>query len=243
MKLGIMQPYFFPYLGYFDLINCTDKWIVFDVVQYIRKGWMNRNRIHHPNLKDDLYFLVPIEKSPRETLIKDIRISDDPNWRRKIRGQLEHYKKRAPHFKETTAFVEDCLATQERSLCRLNVEILRKTCELLGIDFQFEIFSEMNIDLGIVNDPGDWALRISELLGAKTYINPPGGEAIFDRQKFKSKGIDLILRNVPTYRYSCRGYEFIPNLSIIDVLMFNSVSEIQSTLSQFVENPNNTIQS
>jgi len=231
MKLGIMQPYFFPYLGYFDLINNSDRWIIFDEVQYIRHGWMNRNRILHPK-EGDLYIIVPLRKHLRSTAIKDIVISDDPKWKNKILGQLNHYKKNAPHFRETYSFVEDCLSINEKSLSRFNSLILEKTCMKLGISFEYEIFSEMALGLGRIEDPGDWALRISEALGVKEYVNPPGGVTIFDIEKFKSAGIKLIIRNISPFEYSTRGYDFIPNLSIIDVMMFNSVEQIKTFLDK-----------
>lgn len=232
MKLGIMQPYFFPYLGYFDLINYSDRWIVFDTVQYIRHGWMNRNRIHHPK-EGDLYIIVPLRKHLRGTLIKDIVISEYPRWKSKILGQLNHYKKNAPYFKETYSFVEECLSINEKSLSRLNSLILEKTCSRLGIDFEYEYFSEMDLDLGSVGGPGDWALRISEALGVEEYVNPPGGVDIFDPEKFKAAGIKLTISDTPPFEYSTKGYEFIPNLSIIDVMMFNSKERIGEYLHHY----------
>lgn len=232
MTLGIMQPYFFPYLGYFDLINCSDKWIVFDTVQYIRHGWMNRNRIHHPT-NGDLYIIVPIKKTGRSTLIKDVIVSNNLKWRERILGQLRHYKKKAPYYKELYEFVEDCLLINENYLSRFNTKILEKTCLYLGIKFDYEYFSEMDLGIEHVENPGDWALRISEALGAKEYVNPPGGTAIFDPEKFNKANIKLVIRNIPTFEYACGKYEFVPNLSIIDVLMFNSVEKIQFMLKQF----------
>lgn len=225
MKLGIMQPYFLPYLGYFDLINCSDRWIVFDTAQYIRHGWMNRNRILHPK-EGWLYVTVPVRKHSRDTAIKDIEVGADPKWRPGIQGQIQHYKKRAPYFRETAALVEECLRAKEHSLSRLNVAILEKVCVHLGIPFQYDYFSDLRLDLGPVDGPGEWALRISEALGATEYVNPPGGEAIFDRSKFEAAGIKLTIRKLPPLEYDCPGYEFIPSLSIIDVLMWNSPEEI-----------------
>lgn len=224
--LGIMQPYFLPYLGYFDLINYSDQWIVFDIVQYIRHGWMNRNRIHHPK-EGDLYIIVPLKKRTREVLIKDVVISDDPKWKAKILGQLNHYRKKAPYFKETYSIVEDCLSINEKLLSRFNTVVLEKTCSILGIDFKYDYFSEMNLEFDEVSGPGDWALKISENLRAREYVNPSGGWTIFDPEKFKSAGIKLTIRNIPPFEYSCRGYEYIPHLSIIDVMMFNSPEEIK----------------
>ncbi len=95
MKLAIMQPYFLPYLGYFALIKHTDKFIVFDTPQYIRHGWIERNRILKPS-EGWQYINVPLEKRPRDIAIKDLRIRQNDDWRRKILAQLEHYKKRLP---------------------------------------------------------------------------------------------------------------------------------------------------
>jgi len=208
---------------------------VFDTSQYIRHGWVNRNRIHHPK-EGDLYIIVPLKKHSRDTTIKDIVISDDPKWRTRILGQLNHYRKTAPYFSETYSFVKDCLSIDERSLSRFNIQILEKTCRRLQISFSYEYFSEMNLKLSDVNGPGDWALRISEALGAKEYVNSPGGVAIFDPEKFKSAGIKLTIRNIPPFEYVTKGYEFIPYLSIIDVMMFNSAEQIKTFLDKLKSN-------
>jgi len=230
MRLGIMQPYFFPYLGYFDVINCVDKWIVFDTAQYIRHGWINRNRILHPK-EGWQYIIVPLKKHSRETAIKDVRIANDQRWKERIVGQLQHYRKKAPYFTETMSLVEDCLSLEEDSISRLNVFILDKVCAYLGIHFDYSFFSEMSLELGPVEGPGDWALRISEAMGAKEYVNPPGAN-FFDERKFRNAGIRLTIRKLPPFEYSCRGYEFIPNLSIIDVLMWNEPEKIKSYLDE-----------
>lgn len=232
MILGIMQPYFFPYLGYFDLINYSDKWIVFDTVQYIRHGWINRNRILHPN-KGWQYIMTPLKKHNRDIKIKDLEITDDNKWKDKIMGQLNHYRKKAPYFNETTNIVSDCLSEKERSVSRLNVFILDKVCARLGIHFDYDFFSEMDLDLEPVEDPGDWALRISEALGAKEYVNPPGGADLFDEQKFRNSNIKLKIRDIPPLEYSCTGYEFVPGLSIVDVLMWNEPEKIKGYLNKY----------
>ncbi len=229
MILGIMQPYFFPYVGYFDLIDYADRWIVFDPVQYIRHGWINRNRILHPK-EGWQYVTVPLRKHARETPIKDVEVNDDLPWREKIAGQLQHYRKRAPYFRETLALVEDCLALRESAIGRLNAGILAKLCTHLGIEFSFRVFSDMDLALGPIQGPGDWALEIATALGAHEYVNPPGGEAIFDRQAFAARGIELTIRRLPTLEYACRGYGFEPGLSIIDVLMWNTPGQVRQFL-------------
>ncbi|MCZ7574941.1 MAG: WbqC family protein [Ardenticatenaceae bacterium] len=230
MKLGIMQPYFFPYLGYFDLINYVDKWIVFDTVQYIRHGWINRNRILHPQ-EGWLYIVVPVKPS-RDSYIRNVTVDNGHDWKQRIIGQLGHYKRKAPYFHETVALVRECLDPEETSISRLNTNALSKVCERLGIGFDYRVLSEMDIELGPVEGPGDWALRISEALGAEEYVNPPGGVDIFDEAMFAASNIKLTFRRLPPLEYTCRGYEFIPNLSIIDLLMWNKPEFIKGYLDE-----------
>ena len=225
MKLGSMQPYFFPYLGYFDLIYSTDRWIVFDTVQYIRHGWVNRNRILHPR-SGWQYIVAPLQKFHQDTSIRDILVQEGRDWRDRLLAQLEHYKKRAPCYSPTADLVRDCLDNNELSLSRLNVAILDKVCRYIGIPFRYDYLSEMKLELGPVDGPGDWALRESEALGAAEYINPPGGEALFDRAKFEAAGIKLTIQRFENMTYPCDGYGFEPSLSVIDVLMWNSPSDV-----------------
>lgn len=233
MKLGIMQPYFFPYLGYFDLINYTDFWIVFDNVQYIRHGWINRNRVLKPG-GDWQYITVPLKKHSRTTSIKDIEISQDQDWKNRIYGQLQHYKKKAPFYDETCRLLEVCFSTEENIISRLNIVIIETVCDYLGITFRYDCISTMNIELESVEKPGDWALFISEKLNASEYVNPPGGKDIFDSDTFKERGINLNIRQLPVMEYTCRGVDYIPNLSIIDILMWNSPSRVKEHLEKYL---------
>lgn len=226
-----MQPYFFPYLGYFDLINYSNRWIIFDTVQYIRHGWINRNRILKPS-GDWQYVSVPLQKHRREILIKDVEISANRDWKTRLAAQLQHYKKKAPYFCETYQLVEECLAVEERSISRLNAAILEKVCRHLGIQFEYEHLSRMKLELEPVKEPGEWALRISDKLGAKEYVNPSGAAAIFDASKFNELGIKLTIRRLPALEYECQGYDFIPHLSIIDVLMWNSPDKVKAYLDK-----------
>lgn len=229
MKLGIMQPYFFPYLGYFDLIRSVDRWVVFDTAQYIRHGWVNRNRVLHPS-SGWQYVLVPLAAHARETPIREIRVHPEGRWKDRIVAQLAHYKKRAPHFRQVIDLVRSCLAPGESLLSRINVTALARVCEYLGIPFRPEVFSEMGVTLGPVTGPGDWALRISLALGAFEYINPSGGRELFDPAAFAGAGIRLTIREFAPPEYPCRGYRFEPGLSIIDAMMWLSPDEIRVLL-------------
>jgi hypothetical protein len=229
MRLGIMQPYFFPYLGYFDLINRVDRWIIFDTAQYIRHGWVNRNRILHPAAGWQ-YILVPLRKHSRDSAIKDIETKDPSEWRGRILGQISHYRKRAPYFNQAYRLVEECLGTEQRNLARLNATILGKVCAYLGIAFEYAFFSEMALAIGPVAAPGDWALRICEAVKADEYLNPPGGETLFDRDKFAAAGIRLRIQEAFEFSYACPGYQFEPSLSVVDVLMWNPPEKVKAFL-------------
>lgn len=220
-----MQPYFFPFLGHFDLIRHTERWIVFDTAQYIRHGWVSRNRILHPDAGWQ-YVTVPLRKHSHLAAIKDIEINESLPWRKTIMGKLTHYRRRAPYYDATTAFVESCLNFEESYLARLNVRIIKQVCHLLGIRFEYSIFSEMELPLGPVTGPGDWALRIAEAVGATEYVNPPSGEILFDSQAFANAKVTLTIRQPPTMTYDCGSMGFEPNLSIIDLLMWNRPEEI-----------------
>ena len=234
MKLGIMQPYFFPYLGYFSLIKHTDKWIVFDTVQYIERGWMNRNRIIHPTKPEDLYINIPLQSHHRDIKIKDVLISNNENYRDKILSQLwASYKKRARYFKEVYELVDEVLSYQTNSLVDLNVFGLKKVTHFLEIPFDYEIFSQMNLLIDEVSNAGEWALNISKAMRATEYINPPGGMNLFDKDKFRKSGIKLSFLNQNLRSYNQKKINFIEGLSIIDVMMFNSKDDINKMLNDY----------
>ncbi len=232
MKLGIMQPYFFPYLGYYSLIKNTDKWIIFDSIQYIKKGWINRNRILKPK-QGWQYIVIPIKKQPRETMIKDTFIDQSANLNNLIRGKLTVYKNIAPYYQDVLELVNKILENEFTKILELNEFILKMTCEYLDIEFKYKIYSEMGLDINKVNGPGDWALNISKALNATTYINPPGGKEIFDKTRFKEANIELKFLNINLIPYNQRRSIFEPSLSIIDVMMFNSKEEINSYFNNY----------
>lgn len=232
MKLAIMQPYLLPHLGYFSLIDYADEWIFFDDVQYIRRGWVNRNRILKPE-DGWQYFTVPVRKHSREARIKDVLISDASDWKRRILGQLGHYRKIAPCYAQVEAFLTEAFAEDAETIADIDILLVRKTFEYLGMPFEYRVFSQMEIELGPVSDPGDWALEIARALGASEYVNPPGGKEIFEREKFRASDIDLkFLTGVPA-EYDQGRKEFIPGLSILDVMMFNSKEKIREMLTSF----------
>lgn len=233
MKVAIMQPYFFPYIGYFSLINHTDKFIFFDTPQYIRHGWINRNRILSSN-GESVYFTVPIEKCERETPINKIVIANNTNWREKIMGQLSVYKKKATNYESVIDLVKETIYYPTEKIADLAILSITKSCEWMELNMDAEIFSEMNLKIGQVNSPDEWALEISKAIGAEGYINPPGGQSFFDRGKYKQSAIELQFLQQEIVPYIQKIGRFEPALSIIDVMMFCSPREIKDMFGQCV---------
>ncbi len=229
-----MQPYIFPYIGYFQLINHVDKWVIFDDIQYISKGWINRNRILHPDLKKEWqYFTVPVRKHSLESRIKDMEINDDIRWRDELLGKLTSYKKKAPFYAETREFVSDCIRFKCLNLSEWVEYTLKKTCDYLNISFDYFNFSEMDVNVGNVEHAGQWALEISDAMHADEYINPAGGVDIFTERDFQSRNINLqFLKSNLTPYVQRRGY-FVSGLSIIDVMMWNSKNKITEMLAEY----------
>lgn len=227
-----MQPYFFPYLGYFGLIASTDRWIVFDPVQYIRKGWVNRNRVLK-NGGGEKYIGVTMADHSRETLLKDMRLAPEPDRFDRIVRHLDFYRSvRAPHYHGVIALLEECFAPGEEALVPFLTRSLRITCEHLGIPFGYEVYSAMDLDHEKAQHPGDWALHICRALGAGSYVNPPGGRAIFDKARFAEAGIRLLFHEQELPAYDQRTTTFTPGLSIIDVMMFNTPEAIRAMLTR-----------
>jgi hypothetical protein len=232
MTVAIMQPYFFPYIGYYQLIQAADRFILFDDVQYIRHGWINRNRILKP--ADGVqYIIMPLASHARNTLIKDISPADVENSKDRILRQIEHYKKTAPCYRLVRALIGDCFAAAPGSITEMNAGYLKATCDYIGIDYTIEISSQMNFDYSGVQDAGEWALRMSEQLQAEAYINPASGMELFNKARFDQSRISLQFLQPVLKEYDQRRKQFEPGLSIIDVMMFNEPAAIKNLLNDY----------
>jgi hypothetical protein len=236
VKLAVMQPYPFPYIGYFELMARVDRWIALDVVQYTRRSWMNRNRILHPE-HGWLYFTLPIKKAPQATPMNEIRLVNPEASKNKLLAQLQHYRKHAPHYTQVVDLVHDSFSRVDTdSLVDFNLASLRASAERLGIMTALEPCSRLALDLEKIEHAGQWSLRIAQQLGADAYLNPPGGQNVYQPAEWKAAGIALCFTVMNDLRYDCSPYVFEPNLSILDVLMWNSGEEIQSWLRRRAEN-------
>ncbi len=186
MTLAINQPYFFPYIGYFALINSVDEFILFDTPQFIRHGWIERNQILKPS-GEPLYIKVPLVKHKRETPINEVFIRNDENWQDKILAQLVPYKKRAPFYFEVVNLLKDIFSFETDSIAELNYYSLTKVCEYIGITTPIKIWSKMKVKIDEVKHADEWALQICKALNADTYINSRNGLQFFDTTKYQKK--------------------------------------------------------
>lgn len=228
-----MQPYFVPYLGYFSLIKHTEQFILFDTVQFIRHGWIDRNRILKPS-NGWQYINVPLRKHSRETMIKDVKIHSEVDWKDKIFRQLEHYKKRAPFYQDTIDLLKCSFDVQTDSIVKLNENLIKVICDHIGINVNLSIFSEMNLNVEEVNAPDEWALNICKSIGnVDEYWNPEGGLEFFDRSKYEKEGINIQFLKINLRKYPQRRRDFEPGLSIIDAMMFNKPEKINEMLDDY----------
>lgn len=228
MKLGIMQPYFFPYLGYWQLINAVDKYVVYDDVTYIKGGWINRNNILLNN-SSHLITLSLVNSSSFKN-INEIEITRDSIKLEKLLKTIKVAYMKAPHYKEIMPIIEKLVRTNT-NIANLNFNSIIEINKYLNIQTEILLSSQIKKDNKLKAQ--DKVIHINEILGADTYYNAIGGQTLYSKEIFKEKGINLRLLKMNELRYKQFNNEFVPNLSIIDVLMFNKKETIQKYLDNF----------
>jgi hypothetical protein len=226
MKIGIMQPYFLPYIGYFQLIQAVDQFIVYDNIQYTKKGWINRNRFLQ-NGKDVL-LSVPLKKDSDLLDIKDREISADFK-KDKLLNQIREAYRRAPYFAQTFPLVEQIVQYRDNNLFRFLHHSIVKTCEYLGITTEIRISSGISINHSLKSQ--EKVLALCKAVGASTYVNAIGGLELYSKETFREKGIDLKFIKSKPFEYAQFSAPFVPWLSIIDVIMFNPLDKAQTCIS------------
>lgn len=228
-----MQPYFMPYIGYISLLKHTDRFILFDTPQFIRHGWIERNRILKPEAGWQ-YIQVPLMKFSRDIAIKDVLINNSELWKSKILAQLQHYKKTAPFYYKTIGLLKTIFELETSSIVELNKRALLHICDYLNIEAQIDVLSEMNLKIEPVAAPDEWALNICKSLdNIDEYWNPPGGKSFFDKTKYDSADLVLKFHQIHITEYSQNRNNFESGLSILDLLMFKSVDDINTMLDKF----------
>ena len=230
MKIGIMQPYFFPYIGYFQLIKSVDIFVVYDNIKYTKKGWINRNRILQ-NGKEAILSL-PLKSDSDSFDIVNRELAADFS-RNRLLNRIKGVYGRAPFFEQTLPLIECVMLYGENNLFRFLHHSLTATCKYLGIDTEIRISSGIEIDHGLKNQ--DRVLALCEALGATTYVNAIGGVELYSKKSFSDKGIELKFIKSKSFEYAQFANDFVSWLSIIDVMMFNSVSAVNEYLNNNFE--------
>jgi hypothetical protein len=225
-RLAIMQPYFFPYLGYFQLIAAVDLFIVYDNIKYTKKGWINRNRMLQNG--KDVMFSLPLKSDSDYLDVCERELAADFN-RDKLLSQFKGVYRRAPYFAQTFPLVEQVVRYEDASLFRFLHHSIVKTCEHLGITTEIRISSGIAIDHDLKNQ--DKVLALCEAVGASTYVNAIGGMDLYFKETFQEKGLDLNFIQSKPFEYAQFGDAFVPWLSIIDVMMFNPLDTIKTCIS------------
>jgi len=226
MKVGIMQPYFLPYIGYFQLIKSVDVFVVYDNIKYTKKGWINRNRMLQ-NSKD-VMFSLPLKNDSDSLDVCEREIAIDFN-RNKLLNQFRGAYRRAPYFEQVFPLVERIVRYEDNNLFYFLHNSLVTTCNYLAIDTEIRVSSGIAIDHTLKNQ--DKVLALCEAIGANTYVNAIGGIELYSKGTFANKGIELKFIKSKPFEYDQLGNEFVPWLSIIDVMMFNPFDEIKECLS------------
>jgi hypothetical protein len=226
MKLAIMQPYLFPYLGYFQLIRAVDSFVVYDDVNYIKGGWINRNFILAQG--DKQLFTLPLQGASPNRLINQIAVGGRKN---KLIETIQQSYSKAPHFPEVFPLIEEILLHQETNLARFLDHSLRRVCDHLALHPQWRISSTLKKENELRGQ--EKVLAICKELGASHYINVSGGKELYGQDAFVDRGARLSFIQSKPVAYRQFGKTFVPNLSIIDVMMFNDRAQCIKLLEEY----------
>ena len=227
MKIGIMQPYFFPYIGYFQLIRAVDKFVFYDDVNFIKNGWINRNRILLNN--QAVYITIQLKGASSFKPINCVEFTDN---RGKLKKTIEQAYKKAPHFDSVWPVINACLDYRTKYISELAIHSVEQVSIYLNLNTHFEKSS--------LHYAGTKKLAREERLkeicrinNASQYINPIGGTELYKKDDFATIGGGISFIKSKDIRYAQYMNEFLPGLSIIDVMMFNSVDGINSLLKNY----------
>lgn len=224
-----MQPYFFPYIGYWQLIHTVDRFIIYDDVNYIIRGWVNRNRILING--EPSYITMPLQQASQNKRICDISLQPSPIWRDKLVKSVETAYRKAPCFAEVFPVIERVIRHEADNLSDYLVHQLQMLTAFMGINTEFVVSSRCYEN----NDLSGQAriLDICKHEGATNYINPQGGQALYERAAFTQCGMDLKFLIPSAIEYKQFGATHVPWLSIIDVMMFNSPNQLRTLLNKY----------
>lgn len=242
MKLGIMQSYFFPYIGYFQLIDAVDTFIIYEHVTFRKKSWITKNRILDKGRNIAINIQVPVSKKSSFKTIHEIEINTSTDWKKPILKLIYFNYKKAPFFNEVYPLIEHCILNKNTKLHSYNSFIIKEICSYLDIK---TIIKEDNDDLLTVEESlKKRALNIEEVkseriisicnkYNANTYINPIGGTELYSKEYFNQKELTLTFVKTEDFKYNQFNLPHTPYLSIIDVLMHQGKKGTQKLIQQY----------
>jgi len=229
-KLAIMQPYFFPYIGYFQLVNAVDEFVIYDNIEFTKKGWISRNRILVNGV--DTYISLPLKKDSDYLHIKDRFLAETWNIeRRKLLNRIVESYRKAPYFNETYTVIERCIMFEENNLFKFILNSVQTMINYLNINTKLTVSSTISMDHNLKSV--DKVIAICKEQQAGVYINSIGGVGLYDKMQFRSHNLELQFQKSNTINYKQFDNEFIPWLSIIDVMMFNNLQSIKINLNNY----------
>lgn len=228
-KVAIMQPYLFPYIGYWQAINAVDEYVLLDDVNFIMRGYINRNNIL---LNGKAYlFSIPLEKPSQNKLINETKLNFSDKDKDTFLKTITMAYKKAPYFNDIYPIIEKIIKNSENDLTqyiKFSIETIKNY-----LDMSTLIKLSSNIEKDNSLKAQDRILEINKKLNSKVYINAIGGQELYNREIFAEFNIELNFIKTLPYEYKQFNNAFIPNLSIIDILMFNSKEEVRELLNQY----------
>ena len=230
MSLAIMQPYIFPYIGYFHLLDASDKIIFYDDVNYIKGGWINRNKILL-NGKEFL-FTIPVEDASQNKLINEIKPVNNIKFRNKLYKQVHSAYSKAPYFKQVSDLINQTFETQTLTIADLTINSILSVYQYLGLTLNYDRSSDCSPSTRGL-EKAHRLIRITKDEGHSRYINSIGGMKLYSKEQFLKAGIELCFIKSNDIHYKQFSDSFVPGLSIIDVLMFNNVDVVKSFVNQY----------
>ncbi len=229
MKIAIMQPYFFPYLGYWQMFFAVDKFVLLDDVNFIMRGYINRNSILM-NGKAHL-FSIPLDKPSQNKLIKDTKIKFAQKDRENFLKTITLAYKKAPFYDKFFPVFKDIVENVDDDLTNYIKYSFEQVKNYLGLDTEILISSQIEKDNTL--HAQDRIIEINKRLGATQYINAIGGQELYNKSDFDNAGIKLNFIKILPVEYKQFKGDFVSNLSFIDVLMFNDTETIKEYLSKY----------
>lgn len=226
MKVGIMQPYLFPYLGYFQLINAVDTFIIYDDVNYIKQGYINRNNVLVDG--EAKRFTVPVPGASSFLKINELQFSNDVE---KVLKTIQQAYSKKPYFNDIYPLVERVLLSPERSIPQMCLRAFTEIFSWLDLAPKIRLSSELNYPRP--DGAAEKVINLCLAVGGKQYINSIGGRHLYQQALFASHGLDLSFLKMQEIVYPQGNHPFQPNLSIIDVLMHCSADDIKAHLMRY----------